>query len=234
MGNDAVTGHIGDFADWVDDLATLWADWKASRPGPYVLAGHSMGGHLILRALAEHRVDPDALVLSAPMLGFSGPRLPMGLLHSVARFMRRLGDPARPAWKWSEKPGEVPAGRIDLLTHDADRYADELWWRETRPELVMGPGSWHWVERAYASMRAIELPGVLEAVATPVLLIGAKSDRLVGFDAIERAAYRLPNGELVAFGQESRHEILREADPVRRRAMAAITEFLDRVAPRLR
>ena len=231
LGNDPVTGHVGDFADWIEDLALFWREWQATHPGPHVLVGHSMGGHLVLRALAERQVDPDAMVLSAPMLGFAGPSLPLWLLHGVAWLMGRIGDPARPAWKWSEKPGEMPAARIDLLTHDQDRYADELWWREARPELVMGPGSWQWVERAYASMRALEARGVLEAVDTPVLLIGTSNDKLVGMPAIERAAARLPKGELVAFGNEARHEILREVDPVRDRAMAAITEFLDRTAP---
>jgi lysophospholipase len=230
LGADAVTGHVGDFTDWLDDLAALWAAWKAQTPGPHILAGHSMGGHLILRALAERRVDPDAVALSAPMLGFIGP-LPLGVMHSVARLMRRFGDPRRPAWKWSEKPGEVPAARIHLLTHDAERYADELWWREHRPELVMGPGSWGWVERAYASMRALFAPGVLEAVDTPVLIIATRNDKLVDIGAIERAAARLPRAELVLFGKEAHHEILREVDPVRDRAMAAIAEFLDRVAP---
>ena len=36
---------------------------------------------------------------------------------------------------------------------------------------------------------------------------------------------------LIAFGDEARHEILREVDPVRARALAGIAEFLDRVAP---
>ena len=42
---------------------------------------------------------------------------------------------------------------------------------------------------------------------------------------------RLPLGELVAFGDEAHHEILRETEAVRDRAMDAITQFLDRVAP---
>ena len=148
LGDDAITGHVGDFTDWVDDLANLWRDWSAQTPGPHVLAAHSMGGHIVMRALVDGAVSPDAVVLSAPMLGMSGPPLPLPLLHGVAKVMTKVGEPTRPAWKWSEKPGEIPARRRDLLTHDGERYADELWWREKRPELVMGPGSWGWVERA--------------------------------------------------------------------------------------
>jgi lysophospholipase len=231
LGSDEVTGHIDDFAIWVADLAALWAKWRTETPGPRVLIGHSMGGHLVLRALAEGRVDPAAAVLSAPMLDFTGPRLPVWLLHGAAWAMARVGNRRRPAWKWSEKPGQVPAGRDALLTHDAARYADELWWRQNRPELVMGPGSWGWTERAYASMRSLMRPGVLEAVAAPVLLLGADRDRLVSFRAIERAAQRLPCGELLRFGAEAHHELLRETDAVRDRALAGIAEFLDRTAP---
>ena len=49
--------------------------------------------------------------------------------------------------------------------------------------------------------------------------------------AVEQAAARLPHAELVAFGREAAHEILREEDGVRERALAAIDSFLDRAAP---
>lgn len=230
LGTDAVTGHIDDFSTWVDDLAHFWAAWKASTPAPHILAGHSMGGHLVLRGALERRIDPDALVLSAPMLGFVGS-IPAAIGHAAAKLMTKIGDPARPAWKWSEKPGEVPAARQGLLTHDSDRYADELWWREHRPELVMGPGSWGWVERAYASMRGLFAGKKLEQLDIPVLIIATSNDRLVGIGAIREAARRLPRAELLEFGKEAHHEILREVDPVRAKAMAKITEFLERVTP---
>ena len=231
LGNDAVTGHIEDFGIWIDDLALLWERWVAETPGPHVLAGHSMGGHIILRALADQRIVPDAVVLSAPMTGVNGPPLPLAVLHRVAITMCAIGDPMRQAWKWSEKPGELPSARANLLTHDPDRYADEVWWRDHRPELVMGPASWRWVERAYASWRQLEAPGVLEAVGVPVQFLSTSSDKLVSHPANLRAAERLPKGEMVAFGPEAHHEILREVDAVRDRAMAAIADFLDRVAP---
>ncbi|MBX7527492.1 alpha/beta hydrolase [Qipengyuania vesicularis] len=231
LGDDKLTGHIGDFADWVADLEHFWVDWKEQTPGPHVLIAHSMGGHIIMRALIDNAVDPDAVVLSAPMLGMAGPPLPLALLHSVARVMNKVGVPTRPAWKWSEKPGEVPARRRELLTHDDARYEDELWWRENRPELVMGPGSWGWVERAYASTRELEAPGAMEQVDVPVLVVSTSNDKLVKHEAAVRAAQRLPKGELAAFGDEAHHEILREVPEVRNRAMDAIAEFLERVAP---
>ena len=229
LGKDSVTGHVSDFSVWVEDLAEFWQDWKASTPGPHILAGHSMGGHIILRACVEDRVDPDGVILSAPMLGFVG-NIPIAIGQASAKLMCMIGDPARPAWKWSEKPGEVPASRQYLLTHDEDRYADELWWREERPELVMGPGSWGWVERAYASMRRIFGRARLENTSLPILIIATNNDKLVAMRAIDEAASRLPNAELIRFGKEARHEILREEDSVRDRAMEAAFNFLDRIA----
>ena len=230
LGTDKVTGHIDDFATWTDDLAQLWRVWKAATPGPHVLAGHSMGGHLALRAAAEGQVDPAALILSAPMLGFTASLLPEAVMHQAAKLMKALGDPRRPAWKWSEAPGEVPERRALLLTHDAARYGDELWWREHRSELVMGPGSWGWVERAYASMRLLARPDMLARVRVPVLIAATDNDKLVGWQAIARAATRLPDCELVHFGKEAAHEVLREVDAVRGRALAACDAMLARIA----
>jgi len=229
LGGDPLTGHVDDFARWVADLAEFWNEWSAGHAGPRVLAGHSMGGHLVLRAVAEGVVRPDALVLSAPMLGFLPTWLPLAIQRLWAEVMCRSGDPRRPAWKWSEKPGELPPGRIALLTNDTERYADELWWRERRRELAMGPGSWGWVAAALRSMALLGRPGMLESVQPPVLLLATLRDRLVSPRAIRRAAARLPNAQLVAFGAEARHELLREADAVRDKALEAIDRFLDRI-----
>lgn len=231
LGMDALTGHIDDFSVWVDDLAAFWARWKQETPAPHVLVGHSMGGHLVLRALAEGRVDPDAVVLSAPMLGVPVPFLPQAAIAPIARLVARLGDPRRTAWKTNEKPGTPPQDRIDLLTHDRNRYEDELWWRRERPELVMGPPSWGWMAAALASCARLRALGFLEGVQAPVLIVAPRKDRLVDFVSSERAARRLPHGEFLPLGPEARHEILREADPVRQRVLTAIDEFLRRVVP---
>ncbi|VVS97915.1 alpha/beta fold hydrolase [Erythrobacter sp. EC-HK427] len=233
LGNDNRTGHIDDFALWIADLADYWRGWAASQKGPLVLVGHSMGGHLCLRAVLEKVLDPMpvALVLSAPMLDVSPEFVPMPLKRGFANVMARIGDPKRPAWKMSEKPGVTPSMRQLLLTHDKARYEDELWWRRTRPELELGPGSWGWVRGAMQSSTAMFARGALESVATPTFIVATDADKLVSPAAIRSALARLPNVDSLVFGSESAHEILREADPVRDRALAAIDAFLDKEAP---
>lgn len=223
-------GHATDFAPWIDDLAALVAQWQAETPGPHVVMGHSMGGHLVLRALVERRIAPVAAVLVAPMLGLRSAPFSPRFAAWVARLMTRMGRPERRAWRANERPSVPGASRQALLTHDAARYQDEIWWREHRPEIALGPPSWAWVAEAYRSTLALEAPGRLETVDTPILLLGSAADRLVDPAAIRRAAARLPRAELLMFGPESAHEILREADPVRDRALAAIDDFLGRHA----
>lgn len=232
LGADPLTGHIDDFATWVADLAAFWRRWSVEAPEPRIAVGHSMGGHILLRALEEGAVDPAAAVLVAPMLGFVGVPVPFALLRAFTALRARMGDPRRPAWKWSEKPGEFPADRIDLLTHDPGRYADEEFWRTVRPELAMGPASWGWLEQAVLSMARVARPAALASVRIPVLLLATRADKLVSPGAIRRAARLLPDARLVEYGDEARHEVLREVDPVRDRAMRAIRDFLDDRAPR--
>lgn len=232
LGNDHVTGHIDDFTQWVTDLAEFWADWAKGRNGQLVLAGHSMGGHLVLRAAAEKVLmpAPDALVLSTPMLGTHPLLLPLWAKQASAEVMNRIGDPRRPAWKWSEKPGQLPAGRINLLTHDHDRYADEVFWRDKRQEIVMGPGSWGWVRAAMRSMRLLRNPALLGQVEMPVFLLSTRADKLVSAPASRHAVRHLPHVKFLEFGREAAHEILREVDPVRDKALAAIDDFLGGIA----
>jgi lysophospholipase len=227
---DPLIGHMPDFARWVDDLAAFWADWTARTPAPHVIMGHSMGGHLVLRALMQLRVKPDATVLSAPMLGFSGGPLPQSWAGGFAALIARFA-PETKAWKQGEKPGAVDARRQFYLTHDAERYADEIYWKTQNPALALGPASWAWVAAAYRSNALIDAVGALEALDASVFIVGTDGDKLVSPAAIRIAAARLPKGELLMFDKSVAHEVLREVDGVRDEIMDRIATFLDRVAP---
>jgi lysophospholipase len=230
--DDQQVGHIDDFSTWVADLRHFWTRWKAETPAPHVVLAHSMGGHLAMRALVEKAIDPDAVAMSAPMLGIQTGGLPLAVNHAFAKLMCRLGKDRTAAWKVSEKPMSSMNLRQKILTHDKDRYEDELAWWQLRPVVKLGPPSWHWVERAIASIRMLDEPGRIESVEIPVLLLATTADQLVSTPRIIRDSKRLPYAETLVFGKEAAHELLREADGVRDKCLARITEFFESYAPK--
>jgi lysophospholipase len=231
LSEDGVTGHISDYHVWIDDIAAFWREWSQGESGPHVIVAHSMGGQILLGALAQGKVIPDSVVFTGPMFGLKPDWLPRWLLHLFARTMVALRGAATPAWRGAERPDAAPGDRFELLTHDRERYADEAWWREQRPELALGAPSWGWIERSLAVMEETARPGVLERLDMPVLIVATRSDGLVSWRAIRKIAARLPKVRLVAYGSEARHEILRESDEVRMAALAEIDAFLEPIAP---
>lgn len=221
---DPATGHIDDFADYVADLRAFYADWAAAAAGPRVVMGHSMGGHIVLRALAERAVQPDAAVLVAPMLAMRNP-FGQALGERIAGLIGGIGNAARPAWKGNDMPNGQESRQL-LLTHDADRYADELWWQAAKPELRLGPPSWRWVIAAFASTRELRNDPRLKTLSVPILILAPMADRLVDAKATIAVAARLPDCRVLRFGKEAAHEVLREVDSVRNRAIGEIDIFL--------
>ncbi len=220
-----VGGNFTDFDPLVADEAALIAELVADRPGPHVAIGHSMGGHLLLRVMAEHKPPLAAAVLVAPMLGINTFPTPGTFARMLARSFAAL---ARDVTVWPDGRSPLASGLIRQvnLTHCAERFADEIWWKEQETAFHLGPPSWGWLEAAFRSTERHRAEALRE-VKTPILLIGTERDRLVCPRAIRAAASALPNAELLMF-DDAAHELLREADEVRLAAYAAIDDFLDR------
>src|SRR3546814_465188 len=184
LSDNPLVGHASDFAVWVADLAAFYREWASEHAGPHVVIGHSMGGHLLLRALAEKAMSPDAAVLIAPMLGMNSGPLPAAWCARISRLMCVLGDPARMAWNNEEKPGVSPSLRQALLTHSLERYQDEIFWKDHVPGLKLGPPSWQWMDAAYKSLAMLDAPGSLEKIALPLMMLAAEEAGLVDIRAI--------------------------------------------------
>ena len=91
----------------------------------------------------------------------------------------------------------------------------------TRPEAI----------KLFPVIHALRADPRLATMAVPVLGLIADADRLVNAKLAVATLEKLPDARIVRFGRESAHEILREADPVRDRALAEIDRFLAERAP---
>ncbi len=218
---DPMRGHADDFEPWVADLREIAAFVARALPGRQFAIGHSMGGHLLLRHLAQGS-GFDRAVLLSPMLGLVAP--PLG--PAVTRWLARAVVAAGGGGRWVPGGGPyVPALagslRQRLLTSDADRYRDEPWWIAGDAELGMGAPTWGWLDAAFTSLARLRP----EAVATPLLVITPERDGLVDVAATRRVVARIAGAQLTIVAGAG-HELLREADAIRSGVLAAMTTFL--------
>lgn len=228
---DRSIGHVDDFAIWLDDLAAYAEQWRAESPAPHAIVAHSMGGHLLLRALAEGRVRCDVAALVAPMLGIAAGGLPAPFAGRIVGAACTLGHARRSLWSSRARFTDAGAAARLTLTHSVERLEEEARFRRDHPELTVDAPSWGWLRAAYRSIALMERSGLVEQIETPVLILASRGDRLVSTPAIVRTAARLRHHELHVYGPHVAHEILREVDDVRDDALARIDAFLTRHAP---
>jgi lysophospholipase len=218
--------HIGDFSQYDSDLQIFMdkvVHNLTDRP-PIALA-HSMGGHILLRALHDRPKQFSAAVLSAPMMR----ALTRGYSPRVARNLCRLANLAGRGTDWVPGMKNRDPLRMSftdqLVTSDPGRFNRTLLLLREHPNLRLAGPTWGWLEAAYRSMDMVMSPGYAESIATPTLIFGAGRDRIVDTPATREFAARLPHGRYVEIG-DAEHEILMENDAVRARFWAAFDAFV--------
>ena len=217
--------HIDDFATFVADLEAYCAKWRSSGPGPHIAIGHSMGGHVLLRAVIDQKIAADGIVLLSPMLGIRAGPLAGRALHALASLGGATRLRQQPIWRGQRSPAP---GRV---TSCPERQADKLWWKSVRPELGRGGPTWGWLAAATRSIAELEQDLRRRPPSLPGLLLAAAGDPIVDPAAIDRAARMLPTFDYRRI-HHAGHELLRERDGPRTEAMAQIAAFLDRIAAR--
>ena len=223
--------RIGDFAEYDEDLCAFM-DMVVRPLGsakPIALA-HSMGGHILLRALHSHSQQFAAAVFSAPMIRAQTRGYNPLLARAVCYLQNLTGHANDWVWGMDKRDPLYMSFSDQLVTSDAARWQRTQDIIESHPEIRLAGPTWGWLEAAYRSMASVCAPGFPEAILTPVLICGGGKDRIVETAATAGFARRLPHGAYLQL-DDSEHEILMEQDDIRAEFWAAFDAFVNRYAP---
>jgi lysophospholipase len=230
---DGRKGFVGDFAEYDEDLATLY-HWLAA---PLLKAGerpvalaHSMGGHNLLRYLSRRPDSFAAAALCAPMIRVSWRGQQEWLVRLVTAAQMRLRNGAGWVWGMEKRDPLTMTFARQLVTSDPDRFARTQALLRADPDLRLAGATWAWLAAALKSMDWLSARGRPESIATPLLLVGAGKDRICLTPATRAFAGRLPRAEYLEIA-DAGHEILMERDACRRRFWDAFDRFMDKEAP---
>jgi pimeloyl-ACP methyl ester carboxylesterase len=137
---------------WVADLERWLA--AAAVPPPYVLVGHSLGGHIVRAFAARHPADAGGMILVDARQEDAFGRMPESFLTRLAELAPRETEQARRAdeiVRGLPGPGGLPVsvithGRADWIPDDfgvpqADRDQAEQTWQRSQRELAGHFGS---------------------------------------------------------------------------------------------
>jgi len=221
-----LVGHVGDFSEYERDLSALLASDPVRAAGPPVVAvAHSMGGAILLGAVAAGRLAPLPTVFSAPMIDIAmddAMRIASRAIGALA-CLTDQEDRWPPFGPMGTPYAFTASAQDNLLTHDAEVFD---WWcaaLRADPRLQLAMPSLGWIAAAERRVAAIQS---YPPFGAPALAFVGTEERVVSRDAVRDFAKASAAVFLEVAG--GRHEILIEAEPMRGQAWAAIDDFLAR------
>ena len=220
-------GYVRSYDDYLEDLNRFFKEVIQPRAVlPCIILAHSMGGHIVLRFLHDHPNSVEKAILTAPMVDIASSSF-KGLL---IRVFVRLAVSAGLDKAYVQGSGDYRAADQNFngnrLTSDPERFWDEQKAIVVNPDLALGGVTYGWLKASLESIDILKGTGYPEAIQTPVLIVGAGSDRVVSVEAQENICDRLPCGRIRIIPQ-SRHEVLKETDPIRSVFWQAFDRFIE-------
>ena len=212
--------HAYDFQDDVDDLHYFIMEYVkyasvSTDVGriPMAMLGHSMGGNIGMRYLAQHPEIFECATFSAPMLGIKGldPAFKLPLL-ALSKMLKIVAGKSyvHGGEDWHEDYGLKP----EELSSDPVRNQIIKQWFAACPDLQAGSVTYGWVDAALRSCAHIQSQKFLSTIQTHCSFVKAGQAKLVSNKAIDYIVSHLERKTLVDL-PDSEHEVMMERDEIR-------------------
>lgn len=190
------SGDVDYINQYADDIADIVKNICGKKPGgKIVIAGHSMGGGIILKyALSGYKEKVDGFLLFAPLLGHNSPALSQGQAGAK--------DTTEPFMKihFARIIGLRMLNEINI--HQQDSLPVLFF------NLPEGTPLWEYSYRANASMAPDNYVDGLKAVNIPMLVLAGKNDEAFNAEAQQKAIMENSKGDVKIIDGATHESIL--------------------------
>ncbi len=208
---DRLKGHAQGIAPFVTDYRDMLGQTGGELPKPWISLAHSMGGGLVLLALAAGEDRFAGVIVTAPMIGLHAVRVLPRAAGLVAAAAVRCGLAGMSVQSYDPFDQNFLG---NVLTHDRSRYERYMAQLRACPDLALGGPTWGWLDFALSARAVLSRRRSAAALRLPISIVAAGEDRLVLSASARRFAAAAPHGRIVEV-PGAFHEILMETDSVR-------------------
>lgn len=170
------SGHVTHFHDYLNDVDQLVTFFKQKvKQIPFYLAGHSLGGLIVIRYVQHQPGRVDGIILSAPAIGFSFqiPTFIAWIIHFISSIAPSFS--VNP-FHLVKKAQRVPYLKSLLPSHVKSHLGGD----HTEDALVCSRYSIRWVQELLT--HAVKAVQQAKNVVVPVLCLHGENDPLIPLD----------------------------------------------------
>lgn len=219
-------GYVDNFTNYVDDLCYFFEHVSGNQENqlPIFIIAHSMGGAICSLAISEKKINPNAVILCAPMFEimltpYHFLEYPIFLLFS---FLCKLNFGKKYVLGQTDCVPFRPFEGNDV-THSKARYAV---WRKHISEISdmqLGGPTYKWIKESIEASRKAR--HISHQNNIPILLLQAEEDTVVRNSSQDLYHKNSSCCEKIVIAH-SKHEILMEIDFIRNKAIDCIKNFI--------
>lgn len=225
--------YVSDFSVYGNDLAAFMAMLQTAPNGPRVIMASSFGGAVATRAVGDHDIAADALLLLAPAFSMNtGEYSPAQIkrLGAIARLLGKDKDYATGQQSWVPDRDDLSAPSPSCTPYPERAYLRDVIFAR-QPELRVGGLTNNWVIEMIENGEIVTDTAYAQAVDMPITLIIPESDVLVNSGAsIELCQTGFADCQLVQI-TETEHCLTLDNDDVLNALWDETDKLLERVTP---
>jgi lysophospholipase len=219
-------GFVRHYDDYLEDLdLMLEAIVRPGLRGRLCLLGHSMGGHIGLRALFRYDDLFERAVFCSPMVDIITDPFPPVIARWLTRIQMVLGNASGIVVGAAKRTPFPKRFEDNLWTLDRARFERTRKRITAHPELSAAMVTYGWVAATTESVNALKRDARGHSPKTPVLIHLAGDDQVVSNQAARKLAASMGNVRMIEI-KGARHEILQETDCRRTVFWQAFDEFM--------